>query len=70
MEFLIYTPPKKPLEAYLQRKYSNPLADTPIGDFGELNRPQPLEETFDNSPIKLGVVTERIPNFYLARKLI
>ena len=35
------------MEGYLQRKYSNSVADTPMGDFGELNRPQPLEETFE-----------------------
>ena len=46
--------PKETLGAHLQRKYSNPQADTPLGDFGELNRPQPLEVTFNNSPIKLG----------------
>ena len=42
------------MEAHLQRK----LFDIPMGDFGELNRPQPLEETFDNSPIKLGEVKD------------
>ena len=42
--------PKETLEAHLQRKYSDPLADTSMSNFGELNRPQPLEETFDNSP--------------------
>ena len=29
-----------------------------MGDFSELNRPQPPEETFDNSPIKLGEVKD------------
>ena len=29
-----------------------------MGDFGELNRLQPLEETFDNSPLKLGEVKD------------
>ena len=43
------------LEAHLQRKYSDPLT---MGDYGELNRPQPPEETFDNSPIKLGEVKD------------
>ena len=50
--------PKETLEAYLLRKYSDPLADTPMCDFRELNRLQPLEETFDNSPIKLGEVKD------------
>ena len=50
--------PKENLEAHLQRKNSEPLADTLMGDFGELNRLQPLEGTFDNSPIKLGEVKD------------
>ena len=54
----ILNAPKETLEAHLQRKYSDPLADTPMGDFSELNRPQPPEETFDNSPIKLGEVKD------------
>ena len=29
-----------------------------MGDFSELNRLQPPEEAFDNSPIKLGEVKE------------
>ena len=29
-----------------------------MGNFGELNRPQPPEEKFDNSPIKLGEVKD------------
>ena len=49
---------KETLEAHLQRKYSDPLTDTPMGNFGELNRLQPPEETFDNSPIKLGEVKD------------
>ena len=49
---------KETLEAHLQRKYSDQLTDTSMGDFGELNRPQPPEETFDNSPIKLGEVKD------------
>ena len=51
---------KETLEAHLQRKYSNPLADTPMGDFGELNRLQPLEETFENTLIKLGEAKDLI----------
>ena len=50
--------PKETSESHLQRKYSDLLADTPMGDFGELNRPQPPEETFDNSPIKMGEVKD------------
>ena len=50
--------PKETLEAHLQRKYSNRLADTPIGDFSKLNRPQPPEETFDNYSIKFGEVKD------------
>ena len=50
--------PKETLEAHLQRKDSDPLSDTPRGDFGELSRSQPPEETFDNSPIKLGEVKD------------
>ena len=49
---------KETLEAHLQRKYSDPLTDTPMGNFGDLNRPQSPEEAFDNSPIKLGEVKD------------
>ena len=56
MEFLIYQ--KKPWKHTYKKKYSNPQADTPMGGFTELNRMQPLEETFDNSPIKLGEVKD------------
>ena len=45
-------------EAHLRRKYSDPLTDTPMGNFSELNRPQPLEETLNNSPIKVGEVKD------------
>ena len=31
-----------------KRTYRDPLADTPMGDSGELSRSQPPEETFDN----------------------
>ena len=50
--------PKETLEPHPERKYSDSLADTPMGNFGELNRPQPPEEKFDYSPIKLGEVKD------------
>ena len=34
--------PEGTLEVHLQRKYSDPLADIPMGDFGELNRSHSL----------------------------
>ena len=49
---------KETLETHLQRKYFDLLTDTPMSTFGDLNRPQPPEETFDNSPIKLGEVKD------------
>ena len=49
---------KETLEAHLQRKYYDPLTDTPMGNFGDFNRPQPPGETFDNSSIKLGGVKD------------
>ena len=50
--------PKENLAANLLRKYSDQQADTTMDDFGELNKPQSPEETFDNSPIKLGEVKD------------
>ena len=34
------------------------IYDTHMSDFSELNKPPPLEETFANSPIKLGEVKD------------
>ena len=50
--------PKEELEAHLQEKFSDPLSDTPLGHFTDLNQPPPPEERFDTSPLKLGEVKE------------
>ena len=49
---------KRPWKRIYREKYSDPLTDTLMGHFGELNIPQPPEETFDNSPIKLREVKD------------
>ena len=48
--------PEEDLEAHLWKKYTDPLTDTSLRCLNELNRPQPPEETFDDSPLKLGEI--------------
>ena len=52
--------PKEDLEAHLQKKYTNPLTDTPLKYLIELNRPHLPEEKFDDSPLKLGEIKDFI----------
>ena len=42
----------------LQKKYTNPLTDIPLGCLSELNCPHPPEEKLDNSPLKLGEIKD------------
>ena len=49
---------KEDLEVHLQKKYTNPLTDTPLRRLNELNRLHPPEEKFDDSPLKLGEIKD------------
>ena len=50
--------PKEDLEAHLRKKYTDPLTDTPLGRLNEPNCPHPLEEKFNDSPLKLGEIKD------------
>ena len=50
--------PKEELEAHLQKKYTDPLTDTPQGHLNKPNHSHPLEEKFDDSPLKRGEIKD------------
>ena len=49
---------KEDLERHLQKKYTNPLTNIPLGHLSEPNCPHPLEEKFDNLPLKIGEIKD------------
>ena len=56
---------KEDLAAQLRKKYTDLLTDIPLGRLSEPNRPHPMEEKFDHSPLKLA---ERKDFFRKARR--
>ncbi len=52
--------PKEDLEAHLRKKYTNPLTDTLLRRLNEPSHPYPLEEKFDDSPLKLGGIKDLV----------